>query len=450
MGGSRTVESGYGEGAIFGFTVDLESYAHQDRQSSANLENTRILLVNGPVGTQQVLNAYIASWGMRCDTATDVDKASLMLRHQAAANDPYHLVLVAFESNNLDPLNLLREVRSHPQLSKTKLVVIGSSADREFGRQAMADGFSAYLPLPVRQSRLFDCIANLVNLQSTLAAPTAGSDQAAQTKTLPVPEPRNLILVVEDNAVNQKVALLQLRELGLAAHAVGNGLEALEAVARTQYALILMDCQMPDMDGFQATSEIRKLEALTGKHSPIIAITAHALSSDRLECLAAGMDDYISKPVSQKRLAEVLHRWLPRSVRQPICLPDTAAGAASHALSQKPIELEVLYATYGGAIGYDLLREFQVSVDRLLQELSLAMKKQDAIKLRQLSHELKGVSATFYASELAELSRELEEIAREDKFNWDLIATHIKSIELAIARVKVVLQEQLGIQDRHH
>jgi signal transduction histidine kinase/CheY-like chemotaxis protein/HPt (histidine-containing phosphotransfer) domain-containing protein len=444
MGGQLTFDSTYGEGTVFGFKVDLERCSQQERQPHKDLHQTRILLVDGPEGTQQVLNAYISSWGMRCTTATDVDKATRMLRHEAAANDPYDMVFVAFEPGDLEPLSLLREVRQYPQLTKTKLVVIGTSADREFGQQAMANGFSAYLPLPVRQSRLFDCIANLLQqAPDPLHTPGLSTSETLERKMALEPEPRNLILVVEDNAANQKVALLQLRELGLGAHAVGNGLEALEAVARTQYALILMDCQMPDMDGFEATKQIRKMEARTGKHTPVIAMTAHAMAHDRLQCLTAGMDDYVSKPVSQKKLAEVINRWLPSGCATSTQSADAENGEPTGVASQqKPMELEVLYATYGKEVGDDLLRHFLISVDQLVQRLPIAFEKQDTTLLEQLGHELKGVSATFYASELAELGLRLEEIVHSGKTSWKLIETQIKFIDSAWKRMKIFLRDQ--------
>lgn len=448
MGGNIHFETAYGEGSVFGFSIALEpcSEQHKGLTPPSDLRDARILLVDGPEGTQQILNAYISSWGMRCSTATDTTKASLMLRHEAAANDSYDLVFVSFESSNLEPLNLLKEVKKQPQLGRTKFVVIGSSADRDFGQQAMKAGFAAYLPMPVKQSRLFDCIINVLQKASASSLLKAQPGYPGAKQSLSEPEPCNLILVVEDNTANQKVALMQLRELGLSAHAVCNGLEALDAVARTQYALILMDCQMPEMDGIQATKAIRKMEAITGKHSPIVAMTAHAMASDRLQCLAAGMDDYISKPVSQKKLAEVLGRWLPKSNNTTIKNPDNQTDQQGRELPHKCIELEVLRTTFGKESTNELLHDFLRSLNKLTFKLSSAVKQQDVIALRQIVHELKGASASFYATEMAELSRILEESISDENFNWELIGTHHMAIESAWQRLKSVIDEKTGVR----
>lgn len=439
MNGELTVRSKYGEGAIFGFEVNLQNCPKVEPKPNIAVHDTRILLVDGPPGTQQVLHSYISSWGLRCSTATDVDKAILMMRHEAAANDPYDLTFIAFGDGITEPTNALREAQKYPQISKTKFVLIGNSADRDYGQQAMAVGFSGYLPLPVRQSKLFDCIMTLMHETSDLVS---RASEAAEEKRaeLIAPEPRNLVLVVEDNAANQKLALLQLRELGIAAHAVGNGLEAVEAVSRTQYALILMDCQMPEMDGYQATSEIRKKEALTGVRTPIIAMTAHAMTSDRMHCLAAGMDDYISKPVSHKRLSEIIEKWLPRTTGAITKHKDELEQATVSA-SNKPMEIEALYATYGEEVADELVEDFLSSAERLMNKLRKAVDSRDILELKHASHELKGVSASFFASEMAELSRAMEEIVSEEVPDYQKIGKQTEATEAAFTRLKSALDD---------
>lgn len=442
MNGTIELDSVYGEGAEFSFTIELEACAHQLTADLPAL-TSRILLVDGPEGTQQILSSYIAAWGMRYSMATDVDKAITMLRCEATANDPYQLAFVAFEPNNLEPLSLLREMRPFPQLSSTKMVAIGSSADREFGQQVLKEGFSAYLQLPVRQSTLRDCILNLTAAgQLPIGALTPDKDDAGSSgKAPPEPEPRNLVLVVEDNPANQKVIMLQLRELGLAAHAVGNGMEALEAVARTQYALILMDCQMPEMDGFQATAEIRKMEALTGTYSPIIAMTALAMSSDRLQCLAAGMDDYISKPISLKKLADSIARQLPKFHVVPALTDQHEAIAAKG--QRRPIELAVLQTTFGETMANELLRNFNLDVERLLKTIAVGIEQRDVATIEHSAHELKGESASLYATEMSELSRALEELVAAEDISWPAVEAGLNAIRQAFLRVRAEVEKRL-------
>lgn len=442
MGGEIEFNSVYGEGSEFGFVIDLGISSDRSPPSLVppdDVRDARILLVDGPAGAQQVLNSYIASWGMRCSAATDVDKACLMLRREAAANDPFDLVMVAFDPGNAEPLALLREISNRSQLSNTKCIVIGASVDKHFGRQALKDGFSAYLPMPVRQSKLFDCIINLLQAKSANQPNTQAEISSEQLSAVAGSERCNLILVVEDNAINQKVTLLQLRELGLAAHAVANGREALEAVARTQYALILMDCQMPEMDGFQATKEIRKLESRTGKHSPIIALTAHAMTSDRLECLAAGMDDYISKPVSQKKLAEVVKRWMPRDAGKSMSEADPGRQHTDPRV--KPVELDVLFSTFGEDLIADLLVDYVAEADSRLLDLDRAVEDQDFHTIKNIVHDLKGSSATIYATELAEISAALEEFCLKEDFTWESMPERLEALKQAWSRVRAFLAE---------
>lgn len=406
------------------------------------LKGTRILLVDGPAGTQQILSAYCSAWGIRATFASDVDKAIRMLIEESKANDPFALVIVVFEPDNLEALSLLDRVKTEPKLSRTKLVVAGSTTDRDFGHKAVTDGFSAFLPIPIRQSKLLDCILNLLP-QDVHSSAQLSQAKAAEPESLSTPERRNLILVVEDNATNQKVALLQLRELGLSAHAVGNGLEALDAIARTQYALILMDCRMPEMDGLQATAEIRKRESLTGRRTPIVAMTAHAMSSDRVECLAAGMDDYISKPVNTKKLAEVLDRWLPKGTFRGTSEPHPEPTPSG----KRPVELDVLHSTFGEDTGNELLRSFLKDGERLLATLTEAIGRHDALEVKNLIHQLKGTSASFYATEVAELSRLIETNVLEEHCDWSLVESQFTSLRRAWKQVQEYVGDRVDLSE---
>jgi signal transduction histidine kinase/CheY-like chemotaxis protein len=446
MGGSLVFESVYGEGSRFGFVVHVTPSSQNHEPSIKtppdDLRDARILLVDGPAGTQQILSAYLSSWGMRSSCATDLSKASLMLRREAAANDPYDLVMVAFEPGHLEPLALAQEVRNYPKLAQTKLIAVGSTIDRDFGRQVLKDGFSAYLPIPVRQSKLFDCIISLLKQEPVASAPAVEVETAVPVGS--TPEPSNLILVVEDSATNQKVVLLQLRELGLSAHAVGNGIEALEAVARTQYALILMDCRMPEMDGMQATVAIRKRESLTGVRTPIIAMTANAMSSDRLECLAAGMDDYMSKPVSAKKLADVLKCWLPKGNLNGVP-HKSVVGANQTSSFNRPVEIEMLYSTFGKDAGNELIRTFLEDGNRFINTLLAAFAEKDVIELKKLIHELKGASASLFATDMAEQSQLFEARVHEENCNWELLEAQLSTLTSAWERVKQYLGEMVKL-----
>jgi CheY-like chemotaxis protein len=213
----------------------------------------------------------------------------------------------------MDGFELARTIKFDPAIASVPMVLLTSYGQRGDGAEARDAGIAAYLTKPVRQSQLFDCLASVVHQTFPSADQSSGVRLVTRhTLTERPPVPDKLILVAEDNIVNQKVAVRQLQKLGYRADTVANGREALEALSRISYDLVLMDCQMPEMDGYEATAEIRRLEGET-KHTPVVAMTANALTGDRERCLAAGMDEYISKPVNSEDLKRVLKSFLERT-----------------------------------------------------------------------------------------------------------------------------------------
>jgi CheY-like chemotaxis protein len=281
-----------------------------------------LLIVDGPPTAGEILRTYCCAWNIRCDVAATAGEALDKMIAASEAGAPYEVVVIERDAPDRSGFELGLEIREHPILRQTKTILISSYVESGDGERALRCGFSAYMTRPIRQSRLFDCIMNILGRSAGAGAqePRTSLGQTASGTTLAnTPTRTRLILVAEDNAVNQKVASLLLQDLGFSAHAVCNGSEAVAAASRTRYALILMDCQMPEMDGYEATRFIRKSEALSGTHTPIIALTAHATEGDREKCIVAGMDDYISKPVSRAKLREVLDRWAPKeSDHEPV------------------------------------------------------------------------------------------------------------------------------------
>jgi len=239
------------------------------------------------------------------------------LRQTVDAGERFDLMILDYMMPGIDGLELAHWVRSEPALAGLKLLMLSSYDLPENKRDALAAGINDYLLKPVKQSRLLACIANLMNRRSPSVGQHAAADGeflsvAAQPQTGEGPEksePTRRVLLVEDNAANQKLALLLLKKLGYEAQLAVNGREALQAASFGDVTLILMDCQMPEMDGFEATQEIRQQEQGTGRHIPIIAMTANAMQDDRQKCLQVGMDDYVSKPINPQKLKEILDRW---------------------------------------------------------------------------------------------------------------------------------------------
>jgi CheY-like chemotaxis protein len=251
-----------------------------------------------------------------------------MLARAAACDEPYVLAIIDKQMPGMDGIELARSLSTDPRGSSTRLVMLTSSGRRGDGGAAREAGIVGYLTKPVRQAELHALLSTVMGRVDNPAAPqlvTRHTLQEAERRARP------RLLVVEDNQVNQRVALRVLENLGYAADVVGNGREAVDAVARIPYAAVLMDCQMPEMDGYRATAEIRRIEG-EARHMPIIAMTAGALEGDRAQCLAAGMDDYIAKPVKPDDLGAALSRWVPP---QTPMLPDAPDGPAGAALSME-------------------------------------------------------------------------------------------------------------------
>jgi signal transduction histidine kinase/DNA-binding response OmpR family regulator len=308
MGGRVAVESEVGTGSRFWFTVRLGLPAEEATPSSspqAGLQGIRALVVDDTTTSRTMLEGHLRAWGIRVSSARDGATAMGLLRSAAEGADPYDVALVDLHMPGMDGLALAKEVRSHPGLAATRLVLLAVAGrlDDASGADPRIDGFVAK---PVRQSRLFDCLATVLSGTVELASSTPA--ELPVQGGVPAPFPGTRILVVEDNRVNQLVATKILHKLGYRTDVVADGREAVTALSVAPYAAVLMDCQMPNMDGYEATAVIRQAE---GGHTrtPIIAMTASAMEGDRERCLAAGMDDYVSKPVRPDELATALRRW---------------------------------------------------------------------------------------------------------------------------------------------
>ncbi len=304
MGGEIGVESEKGAGSRFWFTAlfrESELKAAEP-QPVGTLAGTPIAIIDDNRTNRVILERYLDSWGTRERSFDSGSKALEALRSAAEDDDPFEVAIVDLMMPEMDGAGVAASIRADPKL-KDMIVILLTSAGRS---ERPVPGVDTELVKPVRPSQLFDV------LQSLLASRPVHTQRRIHREGSGPPAARHRwarILVVEDNAANLKVAVRMIERLGYRADVAGNGSEALEALARVQYDAVLMDCQMPEMDGFEATREIRR-EERDGRHVPIIAMTAGAMAGDRERCLAAGMDDYIAKPVKLHIVAAVLERWL--------------------------------------------------------------------------------------------------------------------------------------------
>ncbi len=444
MGGEMGLVSEVGRGSEFSFTIRLPKQAEPERVLLAveEIRGAHILVVDDNATNREVLSTQLLAWGARPEEATDGPSALVSLTRARNAGDPFVAAILDMQMPDMDGSDLARAIKADDALKDIRLVLMTSFGRRGDAREMESVGFSAYLVKPARQSDLFD------SLSAVLAQSTRSQIRRRIVTRHAVREMRRAairILLAEDNLTNQQVALGILRKLGLHADAVVDGAEAIAALEREPYDLVLMDVQMPKMDGLEATRLIRDPRSAVLHHAiPIIAMTAHAMQGDRERCLEAGMDDYVTKPISPQALAESIDRWLPHDDDDPAgrLLPATSRAQPEGAI---PVfdQAGLMGRVMGDAALARMVTDgFLNDIPHLIETLRAGLQSGDAAAAMRHAHSIKGASANVGGEVLRGAAEAIERaVAGGD---LDGANARLPELEAAFLRLQEAMRDVAG------
>jgi Amt family ammonium transporter len=429
MGGEIGVESAPGRGSTFWCTARLRLQADgpsQLRPLADEFKNVRALVVDDNASTREILSAQLASWALRPTAVGDGRAALEQLLQAAAEGMPYRLAVIDRQMPGFDGEQLARAIQAIPSLPEIKIILLTSAGQTLSASQEKSLGVCGCANKPVRPSQLFDVLAGALSGGKRADLETE-SGSVASSRT-----PHRMhgmrILLAEDNQVNQVVASEILEQAGLACDIVNNGADAVEAATVLDYDLVLMDCQMPEMDGFEATRRIRALEAegrlrrRSSQKLPIIALTANAIKGDRERCLEAGMSDHVAKPINPKLLLQKVEALIGATTQeqpQPAePAPDAGIRGAGGAEPERPIDSVTLFERCLGNVELmsRLLGSFEREVGADVARLEAAFAASDEARIADVAHSLKGAAANLSANTLSELAEQLEHAARRGEW----------------------------------
>jgi signal transduction histidine kinase/CheY-like chemotaxis protein/HPt (histidine-containing phosphotransfer) domain-containing protein len=415
MGGRIWVDSAPHEGSSFHFTVALGVTDVRPEAMALDLVGVRVLVVDDNAVNRRVLHDLLRRWKM---LPVAVDSAAAAMRTIAAAHDqqqPFALVLLDAHMPDVDGFAAARAIRSDPTFGTATIMMLSSSGQHEEVARCAAIGIAHHLTKPVDQRDLLSAITRVLAHE----LPARASVPAAMLPT-DLPDRRLNVLIAEDNVVNQRLAASLLERRGHRVTIAANGREAVQAAAHGQFHVVLMDVQMPEMGGFEATAAIRAREASTpDQHLPIIAMTAHAMKGDRERCLAAGMDEYVTKPLDSRRLCAVVEDLAGGRTPSDSATIDGDVDATG---ADGP--LDGALARVGGdrELLAEITRLFIEDAPRHLDGIERAIASGNSDGLRRAAHGLKGAAANFDAHAVVDVARELEEMGRASTFDHALSA----------------------------
>jgi CheY-like chemotaxis protein len=439
MGGRIWLESEVGRGSQFHFTIRLGGVAPRPQEEtvapSERLPGLRVLVVDDNSTNRRILREILKRWEVSSTEVEGGEQALAELMSARQGGQPYQLLLTDMHMPKMDGFTLVQKLRNQPGSDMMAIMMLTSAAHREDAERCRALGISSYLFKPIRKAELLNAIL------AVLGQHRVSSHRRTPMPTRAAAQNKNLdILLVEDNRVNQIVATRALEKMGHAITSANNGVEALALLAAGSFDLVLMDIQMPEMDGLTATKTLRAQEITTGRHLPIIAMTAHAMKGDRELCLEAGMDGYVSKPISREALELEIAKTVGLS---------SASHAARNAdihkdvQSVKPITVDFkeMLERLGGdeSLLHEVIEIFVDQAPRHIDTLRAAIAENDVKSVENIAHTLKGELGYLGIPEVSQKARALEELGRAQ--NLERAPGIFESLESEISTVVAAMRE---------
>jgi len=438
MGGTIGVSSVEGRGSTFWFTAVFEKREAgklHNQEQLANLTDLRVLAIDRNDADRQLIASLLGSWGCDFSDTEDMKTATALLEKSGTDGHPFAVVLVDMQSPGIDVGKMVQLIQKMPELRHTRLILITPQEKRgEIARFAEL-GFSDFLSKPLRESDFRESLVKAA--EKCKVAHTAERIVSRRGETPPPREQINLLLA-EDNKTNQIVTMAILKKMGYRADIAENGTAVLDALRKQQYDLILMDCQMPGMDGYEATREIRSREKPAGKRIPVIAMTANALQGDRVKCLEAGMDDYLSKPIEPDKLAAVIEHWISAATEEEIELLESAGDfdrRETDIFDRSDFYNRVMNDRDLAAMVIDT---FLGDIPMQLDALEQAIQSGNLEQARLQAHKIKGAAANMSGTKMNETATMMEAAAHAE--NRDALGRLMPVIRQRFAQLKEALK----------
>jgi PAS domain S-box-containing protein len=416
MGGEIGVQSEPGQGSTFWFTITTFKPTEEGTRPliiPVDLKMLPVLVIDDNQTNRTIISKIVTGFGCEVTQASSGNQALTALRTSSRKGKPFRLILLDMQMPEMDGEQVLKEIKLDPDLRKTSVVILTSMGYRGDAARLQSMGCAAYLLKPVRQKELFNTIIAVMGQQQI--SPPPSTSIITRHMLAEADHRENMILLAEDNAINQKLALRLLQKVGYTVDVVETGKQAVDAVQKKTYSLVLMDVQMPEMDGYDATRQIRNLPVAINS-VPIVAMTAHAMSGDREKCLQAGMNDYLSKPLNVDEVLSVVNKYVCQSQDAWKAEKQVPGAEEPQSKGVPPLyDIETALPRFGDSIStfYEFLGAFITHLKKSTYELENAISTQDAAKVHFLSHSIKGAAANFEISSIRQAAQDLETRAKE-------------------------------------